>query len=429
MLSGRGIHVLLIPSEEFVPSRDHLAGIFPFHQGKALSRAGARVGSISVRLTLSIPMIARAALLRILGRRPGNALDGLGLTSLGRTLADKLFHQDKSVEHEAISGIRLVRVEGFYYYRPSLLRNWFGWLRGGSVAYEAYVSRYGKPDILHAHNLYPAGLLAHRLSRRLGIPFVVTEHSSWYGREILPSGLLPRLRQAALAASAMLVVSPALGAILEEKLGIPSSRLQAVPNVLDDLMVVSPSRRADRRRDEIVFLSIGDLVPVKNHELLINAFARAFGSDHRYKLRICGGGALADGLAALVAKLGIDQQVSVWGRLSREEVLSELDNCDVFVLSSDVETFGVVLIEALSRGRPVVATLCGGPASIVEPEDGLLVPVRDVAAMARALETMANTAKSYDPALLRQRAIQRFGGDTIARQLTRIYGEAIRARA
>jgi glycosyltransferase involved in cell wall biosynthesis len=419
------LHVLLIPSEEFIPAENHLAGIFPFHQAKALRHAGARVGSISVRLALSIPMIARAALLRALRRRPGNVLDHVGFAGLGRTLVTKLFQQEKSVQHEAIGGINVVRVEGFYYVPPSLSRDWFGWLRGGMVAYDAYCRRYGKPDVLHAHNLYPGGLLAHRLSRRLGIPFVVTEHSSWYGRGILPPRLMPRLREAALAANSMLVVSPALGEMLVEKLCIPSAKLDTVPNVLDDLMVVSASRRLARSNDDIVFLSIGDLSPVKNHAMLIHAFAAAFASNRRYRLRICGTGELSEELTALVAKLGLDAQVSLPGRLSRDEVLLELDNCDAFVLSSDVETFGVVLIEALSRGRPVVATKCGGPDSIVEREDGLLVPTNDAAAMAKALTEIADALPAYDAAVLRQRAIARFGGDAIARRLTRIYEKAL----
>jgi len=427
--SMRELHVLLIPSEEFVPRDNHLAGIFPFHQAKALRQAGVRVGSISVRLALSVPMIARAALLRVFGQRPGNELDGVGFAGLARTLIAKLFHQDRFAEHEVVGGIKIVRVEGFYYYPPSLKRDWFGWVRGGIVAYEAYCREHGKPDVLHAHNLYPGGLLAHHLSRKLGIPFVVTEHSSWYGREMLPPALMPRLLRAALASRSMLVVSPALGEALAHKVGIPAAKLEAVPNVLDDLMVVSPSRRLPRSGDEIVFLSIGDLAPVKNQALLIAAFASAFGSDPRYRLRICGSGELLSELSALVATLGIQAQVSFPGRLSREDVLFELDNCDAFVLSSDAETFGVVLIEALSRGRPVVATRAGGPDSIVEPEDGLLVPTGDHQAMAKALTEIARTLPRYDSAVLRQRAIARFGGDAIAQRLISIYEKAVHAVA
>ena len=75
---------------------------------------------------------------------------------------------------------------------------------------------------------------------------------------------------------------------------------------------------------------------------------------------------------------------------------------DAFVLSSAYETFGVVLIEALACGKPVVSTACGGPDYIVTEENGLLVPVGDTQALGAALEQMIRTIDRYDPFRLKQ---------------------------
>jgi glycosyltransferase involved in cell wall biosynthesis len=66
-------------------------------------------------------------------------------------------------------------------------------------------------------------------------------------------------------------------------------------------------------------------------------------------------------------------------------------------MASDFETFGVVLIEALAMGRPVIATDCGGPREIVNESNGMLVPARDNGALARAMQRMVEQRHRYEP--------------------------------
>ena len=98
---------------------------------------------------------------------------------------------------------------------------------------------------------------------------------------------------------------------------------------------------------------------------------------------------------------------------------------DAFVLSSRNETFGVVIIEALALGKPVIATQCGGPESILRPADGLLVPVDDVSAMANAMCQLIERRNDYDPVEIRQSCVARFSETAIAKRLNWIYAEVL----
>lgn len=102
-----------------------------------------------------------------------------------------------------------------------------------------------------------------------------------------------------------------------------------------------------------------------------------------------------------------------------------MNSCDAFVLSSNVETFGVVLIEALSTGKPIITTNCGGPRDIVNELNGVLVPVGDKEALASAMVNMAKSISKYDPDMMKADCIQRFGRDAFFERIEGIYARII----
>jgi glycosyltransferase involved in cell wall biosynthesis len=119
--------------------------------------------------------------------------------------------------------------------------------------------------------------------------------------------------------------------------------------------------------------------------------------------------------------LGIRDRVEFLGVLSREQVLEQFQASDAYVLSSDFETFGVVLIEAMAMGKPVIATDCGGPKEIVDDQNGMLVPVDDVAALADALLSMVDRAQQYSQKDLRDMCIAEYGEGVIIDRHLAIY--------
>ncbi len=164
-------------------------------------------------------------------------------------------------------------------------------------------------------------------------------------------------------------------------------------------------------------LTVGSLKDQKNHALLLRAFARLPFPDAR--LMLLGQGDLEDSLRSLAEKLGISDRVIFAGFHNNPAPFYA--TADLFVLSSDYEGFGNVIVEALSFGLPVVSTDCpSGPAEILEGGRlGRLVPVGDVVALSRAIEEAL--AAPVDPQMLRARAAD-FAPEKVARQYLEVLG-------
>ena len=115
------------------------------------------------------------------------------------------------------------------------------------------------------------------------------------------------------------------------------------------------------------------------------------------KLKIGGKGPEEAKLHQLAADLNLGGSVEFLGGLKNEEVLKLMYESDAFVLASRIETFGVVFIEALAQGLPVVATRCGGPESIVTPANGLLIDTENQQALTEALIALHDNHRQYSP--------------------------------
>lgn len=369
-------------------------------------------------------MFVRALMLRSIRRRANNELDDLPVKDILELFWAKLADPRRFLSVEEIDGIFVVRIEGFYIGPPSPRRDHIGWVRAGELAFDEYCRIRGIPDLIHAHNLNPAGLLGHQLAKHAGVPFVITEHSTYYARKLVPRALYPRLRRAAKASRSIAVVSPGLGQHLTDTLGLSHESMEWIPNLIEPGVADHPLPVKEEQQ-VFRFLSIGNLIPVKGHEFLLRAFAKSFAGNKDVELRIAGDGPLEAVLSDLSKKLDIESQVSFLGRLSRKAVMSELDAADSLVLSSLIETFGVVVIEALARGKPVVATRCGGPEWIITEDDGIVVDAGDVEALASGMNTILKQRDHYRDHELRDRAFERFGSERISARLQSFYRAAI----
>lgn len=412
-----------------MPQRNHLLGMFQYHQAQALQRAGYRVGALSIRQSLSLPMFAKAVARRVLGRNSPNELGTLGLRELIRLLYHKVYRLEELLSVEEVSGIPIVRVEGFLYlpaawkWNPWLRR---GWLQAGMVAYQAYAELHGPPDLVHAHNALNAGLLARSIRARFGVPYVITEHSSQVASGQIPGSLWPDLAAAYAASSGLAVVGERLGQAIDKVLGEGSPAWEVVANILDPYFENAPWLEKSVSSEPFRFVHVASLLPIKRQLDLIHAFAQAFGSDElAATLDIAGDGPLLGQLQERVAQLNLTRCIRFHGRLDREEVLRLMDQSHCFVLCSQTETFGVVLIEALSRGLVTVATDCGGPSGIVTTQNGILCEVGAVGAIATALKTIKLDYLKYGSAKIREDALRRFGSENFIRTITEKYGRAL----
>jgi glycosyltransferase involved in cell wall biosynthesis len=195
-------------------------------------------------------------------------------------------------------------------------------------------------------------------------------------------------------------------------------------NIVNKRFVDEPLRRTGNHTASFRFLNVALLAEKKGVHHLIDAFARAFGDDPGVTLEIVGDGSERPRLEALARDLGVAGRVTFLGVMNRDEVVVAMSRADGFVLPSLFETFGVVVIEALALGKPVVATRCGGPEAILRAEDGLIVPAGDVGALAEAMERLRANHPQYDPEEIRASCVARFGEQAVVGRLSRAY-EAI----
>ena len=295
-------------------------------------------------------------------------------------------------------------------------------------AYSA-AAEFGAFDVIHAHVSYPAGWLAMHLSKELGIPYVLTEHMSPFPfRDLLDGHALKDVvREPFERAAATIAVSPALAREVAS-FGLPEPRY--IPNLVDETFFVPGPRRSDRR---LVFFTLGGMREQKGIDDLLRAIGQLRETQpkiyRRSSFRIAGTGERLDEYRHLASDLGLDEVIAWLGALDRAGIRDEYQGCDCFVLTSRHESFGVTYAEASACGKPVIATLSGGPETVVTPENGLLVEVGDTAAIAVALAEMAERARDYDPAAIREQFEERFSRSAVVDELENVYSVARRSDA
>ncbi|MEA4870304.1 MAG: glycosyltransferase [Christensenella sp.] len=167
--------------------------------------------------------------------------------------------------------------------------------------------------------------------------------------------------------------------------------------VLDNPLDTSriPARFTGERRRTVA--AAGRLHEQKNFELLIRAFARFYKTHHDYSLVIYGEGPERERLMKTASRLGIAGAVELPGQ--SRTLLEDINDCAMFVLSSDYEGMPNVLIEAMACGMSCIATDCpvGGVRSLLtDGENGLLIPVRDERALVQALTRLADDSALAD---------------------------------
>lgn len=415
------MHILIIPSEEFVPDYNKLDGIFQYHQAILLQEAGHRIGVLSVKLNFSLPMIAKGIWFKIAGKKAGNATDNHSIPYLLKLGFQKALQPKKFITQEVLDGLTVYRVDGLFYRPPVNNKNHQSWTKAGMDCFAAYEKAEGRPDVIHAHNGIYAGMLAQKIKERYGIRYLITEHSSTYALNLADESTLLRVKKAYDGAAALFAVSEAFAKMLNKQFSF--DRVGYLPNVLDRELEKHAWNPPQKRLGKFVFLNIAGLLPVKDQQTLLKAFRQVVDKNANAELWIAGGGELLPDLMKQTADLGIDNAVKFLGVLNRQEVISRIQASDCFVLSSKYETFGVVLIEAMLFGKPVISTRVGVGQDIVSENVGYVTEVGDADGFAAAMLKMASSGDRYEAERIRAFTLSHFGGEAFVKKITKIYGD------
>lgn len=239
-------------------------------------------------------------------------------------------------------------------------------------------------DLVDAHYLYPDGVAAARLARRLGKPFVMTAR----GSDVTELATYPRQRRmildAVIRADAVIAVAAALRNDLVE-LGAPAEKIRVLRNGVDLAMFRPEDRRAARAALEVegpVLASVGSLIQRKGHDIAIAALTHLPDAT----LLIAGQGPEEAALRSLAAEAGVAARVRFLGQLRHEALTGVYNAADALVLGSTREGWPNVLLEAMACGTPVVAADAGGAREVIrEAAAGRVLNERSPEALASAI--------------------------------------------
>jgi glycosyltransferase involved in cell wall biosynthesis len=284
-------------------------------------------------------------------------------------------------------------------------------------------------DLIHAHAPLPCGHAALLLSVELGVPYVVSVHGLDAFSTKQVSGRAGewcrRISQRVYRSSRRVIcISERVREQVLEGAG-NSCRTSVVYNGVDPELFPPGTESTDERP---IILSVGNLIPIKGHDLLIRAVASLAAEFPTLTLEIIGDGPERGRLQALAQQLHIGDRVRFLGRRSRQQVASAMQQCTLFALPSRYEGLGCVYLEAMASGKPVIGCRGQGIEEVVEHgTNGWLVGPDDVKELRDALSTLlSNTAlRRFVASQARQTILDEFTLTHQADHLRRIYQECV----
>lgn len=287
--------------------------------------------------------------------------------------------------------------------------------------FKGYETDHGKPDLLHVHVAFPAGLFGRIWKHKWQIPMVLTEHYGIYNTTVedaFPTRSLlfqQATRWAVGAANLVLPVSVALAKGMMQFVGRFPYRV--VPNVVDTNLFYEPTTV---RSEPFRFIHVSNMLPVKNIAGILNAFAAVLAQQKEVELHLVG--AEPTEYVAQARALGLlNTHVFFHPECSYAEVAEKVRSAHCGVLFSHSEMLPCSLLEWLCTGLPVIASNVGGIPEVVNANNGLLVPADNETELTKAMLSMIIHYNQYHRSTIAAAASDTFSYQAVAKQFEKIY--------
>lgn len=383
-------HILILPS--WYPSESsNIRGSFFREQALALSSSGYKVGVITTDL---------------------------------RSLKywKTIVSDTHGIEYKNDMGINTLRFKTMFWFprMPRLISQLS--LAGGIAAFEQYLVKFGKPDIIHVHSCLYMGMLAVYIKDKYKINFVLTEHSSGFFRGIYDKFQLETARKVMRESAENIAVSKEMAYFLKDNVYDEKS-WNVIPNIVNKKFF-NTIRTIDN--DKFRYINVAFMNKNKNQINIVKAFNDLLLKHVKnIELVLVGDGEERQKIEDYISHNKI-KNISLVGVKSRDEVASLMVNSDCFILSSNYETFGVVAIEALASGIPVISTKCGGPEGIVNDDNGILIDRDDIDQLTNAMLSLKESRRErYNSQKIRDNCYKKYSEEAIINELNSIYKKYI----
>ena len=335
------------------------------------------------------------------------------LTMLGK------IHEEKGLKYNVEDGLKTYRYKNYNYIpKNPLMFKVFN--KRMEKLYKEIVKKEGAIDIIHAQSSLWGGISAAYIAEKYNIPLVITEHSSVERGPYVKKSYIPFICNSYKKAQKVITVGNGLKNEIESLSG--RQDIEVIGNLVD-LSKFTIKKRI--KNEKFIFFSLAFLEGEKGFDTLIKSFAKKF-KDKEAVLYIGGDGSQRSWLQALTVENGVKDQIIFLGALSRDDVSKWMNKCDCFVLPSRYETFGVVYIEALASGRPVIGALNGGAEDIINNLNGYLIPIDDIDILAEKMIEVYDNIESYDEEEIRIDCLKRFSPKVIVNKIISVYKEVLK---
>ncbi|WP_302631585.1 glycosyltransferase [uncultured Clostridium sp.] len=335
------------------------------------------------------------------------------LTMLGK------INEEKGLKYNVEDGLKTYRYKNYNYIpKNPLMFKVFN--KRMEKLYKEIVKKEGAIDIIHAQSSLWGGISAAYIAEKYNIPLVITEHSSVERGPYVKKSYIPFICDSYKKAQKVITVGNGLKNEIESLSG--RQDIEVIGNLVD-LSKFTIKKRI--KNEKFIFFSLAFLEGEKGFDTLIKSFAKKF-KDKEAVLYIGGDGSQRSWLEALTVENGVKDQIIFLGALSRDDVSKWMNKCDCFVLPSRYETFGVVYIEALASGRPVIGALNGGAEDIINNLNGYLIPIDDIDILAEKMIEVYDNIESYDEEEIRIDCLKRFSPKVIVNKIISVYKEVLK---
>lgn len=293
------------------------------------------------------------------------------------------------VDRFAQSGVRLERVQSRSLAHPDILR---------TSRHISSIIREHDAQVVHTHDVF-ANIIGVPSARIARTPVVISSRRWWKATPRRVHRVLNRLSYA--MSTATVANAPSVANMLVGDERVPSERVHYIPNLIDESLLVprvDENRKSIRSRlgvpdEAVVIMCVARLVPVKNHALLLRAFAAVARESLPLQLVLIGDGPLRQSLESQAAALGVQDRVTFAGELHGAACYYQ--GADIAILTSASEGMPNTLLEAMACGLPVISTAVGGCVDIVKTgTTGILVRPNAQAELEAAIVELASSAES-----------------------------------
>ncbi len=283
--------------------------------------------------------------------------------------------------------------------------------------FKRIVKEQGLPDIIHAHFYYNAYAVID-IAKKHDIPLITTEHSS----TTLNININEKIKKDAefvySNSDKVICVSNGLKASIKE---FYSGNIEVINNIVSNDFYYENTLKPD----EYTFVSTGNLLRLKRHDLTISAFAKFNKIHPNSKLVIIGTGDKQSELINLAKQLYVSDNVEFKGKIENKKLIEIYKQCHCFVLPSEYETFGVAYIEAIAAGLPVISGVHAQKNGIVNDENGIAVSENTVDNVYSVMVNIYNNYDEYDKEKMSQDIIEKYKEEKIVGEIIKTYSNLL----